>query len=119
MPKTDQPSTTRRALFAAAPAVALTAPAAATALPAPSTALAMWREHRAISKRVNTFEDVGDIALERMFALEDRILAAPINSMEGALAVLCAVGLTTERGERTDGSDEEAYQRVLAWMDER
>lgn len=107
--------TTRRALFAAAPIVALAGPAAASGHSCP---LDMWREYRLLETRINASDEC-DADCVRFCGLEEAILACPVNSMDDALAILCVVGVTAERGQRADEADARAYQRVIAWMERR
>jgi hypothetical protein len=118
MHQVDQKVTTsRRALFAAAPAVALAAPGASMASPETlSSTLQEWVRCRRLQNALNADGNAKAERFDELFALEKRILDAPVRCADDALAVMCAVGLSVERGERTDGADEAAYQRVLAWM---
>ena len=85
---------------------------------APGTAWDQWRHYRAEEARIKSGTGgLTDEEVERFLALEDRVLQAPIRSKDDANAVLCAVGLSIDRGLRTDGADQEAYQRAVAWLE--
>lgn len=117
---THEHTTSRRALFAAAPALVLTAAPAAAAVSG-ATLLDDWR--RAVALDNATIADVGATQDEveadviRLLEMEERIMFAPIHSKDDALAVLFVVGLTAVRGHRLDGEDERAYGRALAWLE--
>jgi hypothetical protein len=57
-----------------------------------------------------------DAKFDRLFGLEDAVLAGPINSRFDAAAKLKAVAVWAHRGEKADGGDVRALEQVIAWL---
>ncbi len=109
--------TTRRTLFAGAAGLAVVA-AAAPALAAERPIADLWRE--AVEIRTYLDRDAladDDVAMSRMFELENATLLGPIRTRADALAKLKCSGLALERGERLDGKDEPAFKEAVLWLE--
>lgn len=116
--------TTRRALLGAATSLPVLAVAATTAaaptLSSPHsyrTALDVWRRAHELETYLDATEhDENDPLLTELFDLEEMAIRWPIKSKDDALGVLAIAGISTVRGERTDGQDEVGYRRAVAWL---
>lgn len=111
--------TTRRALFAAAPAAAL-AGLAVAAHSAPPTSLLLQWEHlsreRSDADRRHWEEDDLFAFLDRWHADTGALLKAPIHTRGDAVAKLECANLFIEMGARDDGLDFRALAEIAAYL---
>jgi hypothetical protein len=118
MPQADKPSTTRRALFAAAPAIALAA-VAAPAMADTGNLMARWEalvERRNDMDRYRWKDDELDEVVDRWHDDIGELLKAPIQSREDAIAKLECAGLMVDMGTRTDELDIAAVGQVATYL---
>lgn len=116
MPQAEKPSTTRRALFAAAPALALSA-TPALAQDSCVAEIAAWQAAEDHYNATDYFDDVeGDAELKPLVEWETRIFLRPCTSIGDAYAKCYMVAQLFEKGDRTDKADETAMAAVINFL---
>lgn len=109
----------RRLLAFAAPAAlsAAAMPALAAAAASDDRAflaqLETWRRYEAA---LNEASGAADADFSLLFELENRIYFQPCTSLGAAIAKLTMLGLSFDRGDRTDGTEEEVLAEILAYL---
>jgi hypothetical protein len=81
----------------------------------PTSLSAKWDRSRQL---IRSGVQVGPLSpnLDEAFDLEFDVLRGPIQSLDDALAKLCAVELSFVEGERTDGADATALRQTIRWL---